>query len=68
VLVEGFKHEPIAKLEVHRAANGTPTLYPDDARIIALCTDAAPTAALPTFRLDDYAGVAAFIMAGLLSE
>jgi len=68
VLVEGFKHEPIAKLEVHRAANGSPTLYPDDARIIALCPDAAPAAALPTFGLNDYAGVAAFIMAGLLSK
>jgi molybdopterin-guanine dinucleotide biosynthesis protein B len=68
VLVEGFKHEPILKLEVHRAANGMRTLYPDDAQIIALCTDGAPAAALPTFRLDDYAGVAAFIMAGLLSE
>ena len=68
VLVEGFKHEPILKLEVHRAANGTPALYPDDAHIVALCTDAALTAALPTFRLDDYAAVAAFIMTKLLSE
>jgi molybdopterin-guanine dinucleotide biosynthesis adapter protein len=66
VLVEGFKREPILKLEVHRAANGKPSLYPDDPHVIALCTDAELATVLPTFRLDDYAGVAAFIMATLL--
>jgi hypothetical protein len=28
VLIEGFKREPHPKLEVHRAANGKPWLYP----------------------------------------
>src|SRR5881394_4077489 len=30
VLVEGFKREPHRKIEVHRAANGKPWLFPDD--------------------------------------
>src|SRR5438105_9267943 len=30
VLVEGFKREPIPKIEVHRAGTGLPMLYPND--------------------------------------
>ena len=30
VVVEGFKSEPHRKIEVHRAANGKPLLFPDD--------------------------------------
>ena len=30
VLVEGFKRDPLPKIEVFRAANGKPPLYPDD--------------------------------------
>ena len=32
VLIEGFKRDAHPKLEVHRAANGKPLLYPDDPR------------------------------------
>jgi len=39
ILVEGFKHEPIAKIEVHRAVLGKPLLYPHDAQVIALATE-----------------------------
>ena len=39
VLAEGFKHEPIPKIEVHRAAFGTPLLASEDANIIAIATD-----------------------------
>ncbi len=67
VLVEGFKHEPIAKIEVHRRASGKPLLYPNDANVIAICTDARLATDLPTFTLDDYAGVATFIMHKLAS-
>jgi len=35
--------------------------------VIALYTDAVLANALPDFRLDDYAGVAAFIMSTLLA-
>ncbi len=39
VLVEGFKHADLAKIELHRDALGKPFLYPDDANIIAIAVD-----------------------------
>ena len=39
-LVEGYKWEPIPKLEVHRPALGHKALYPDDRHIIAVASDA----------------------------
>ncbi|WP_035626789.1 molybdopterin-guanine dinucleotide biosynthesis protein B [Herminiimonas sp. CN] len=41
-LVEGFKREPIPKLEIHRPALGKPALYPDDMDIVAVASDSAP--------------------------
>ena len=41
VLVEGFKRDPLPKIEVFRGANGKPPLYPDDPNIVALISDAA---------------------------
>jgi molybdopterin-guanine dinucleotide biosynthesis adapter protein len=38
-LVEGYKWEPIRKLEVHRPALGQPALYPNDAHIAAVASD-----------------------------
>ncbi len=58
LLIEGFRQEPHAKLEVHRAANGKPFLFPDDPNIKALASD-APVAErlfrqqLPYANLDD---------------
>jgi molybdopterin-guanine dinucleotide biosynthesis protein A/molybdopterin-guanine dinucleotide biosynthesis protein len=40
ILVEGFKHENFAKLELHRPALGQPLLFPDDPNIIAIASDA----------------------------
>ena len=67
VLVEGFKHAPLPKIEVWRAATGKPAQYPVDPFVIAIATDSeavlpAPTG-LPLFHLDDVDGVAAFILA-----
>lgn len=39
-LVEGYKWEPIPKLEVHRPSLEQPPLYPDDAHIVAVASDA----------------------------
>lgn len=39
VLVEGFKHEPFPRIEVHRAGLANPLLFPDDSHIMALATD-----------------------------
>ena len=41
VVVEGFKSGPHRKIEVHRAANGKPFLFPEDAAIAGIATDAA---------------------------
>lgn len=54
VIVEGFKREAHPKLEVHRAANGKPFLFPEVPNVRALCTDApAPEASPPVIALDD---------------
>lgn len=45
-LVEGYKWEPLPKLEVHRPALGRPALYPDDAQVIAVASDAPRPAGL----------------------
>ena len=39
ILVEGFKHEAISKIELHRPERHRPLLYPDDSNIIAIATD-----------------------------
>jgi molybdopterin-guanine dinucleotide biosynthesis protein B len=62
VLVEGYKDAPIPKLEVHRSANGRPLLFPGDRHIVALASDARFETSLPQFDLNDYAGLAEFLM------
>ena len=39
ILVEGFKHEAFAKIELHRSATEQPWLYPEDKSIVAVATD-----------------------------
>ncbi len=39
ILVEGFRHEPIPKVEVHRPVLGNPLFVRDDPMIIALAAD-----------------------------
>lgn len=39
ILVEGFKHENLAKIELHRPILGNPFLFPDDPQIIAIASD-----------------------------
>lgn len=64
VLVEGFKREPIPKLEVHRVANGKEWIFPSDPNVVAIASDAPanPGAALPRFGLDEYGRIADFIL------
>ncbi|MES2316053.1 MAG: molybdopterin-guanine dinucleotide biosynthesis protein B [Pseudomonadota bacterium] len=45
-LVEGYKWEPIPKLEVHRPSLGQPPLYPGDPHIEAVASDAPRPAGL----------------------
>jgi len=63
VIVEGWKREPFPKLEVRRRAVGAPLLAPDDPDIVAVASDApVADAALPSFDLNDVAGIAGFIV------
>lgn len=62
VLVEGFKRQTIPKMEIHRIAAATPLLFPDDSDIVALATDALIASRLPRFALDDFTGIAGFIV------
>ena len=39
ILVEGFKHESISKIELHRPVLGKPLLSPNDSNIVAVATD-----------------------------
>ena len=62
LLIEGFKHEPIPKLEVYRSVVGESLLHPQDAHIVAVASDQHVDTRLPQFRLDDAAEIAAFIL------
>jgi molybdopterin-guanine dinucleotide biosynthesis protein B len=61
VVIEGFKREPHRKIEVHRAANAKPLLFPDDPGIAGIATDAAVETTLPIAHLDDIPAVAALM-------
>ncbi len=63
VLVEGWKHDPIPRIEVHRAGGDRPLLHPRDSHVIALATDEHLETALPQFALDDAPAIARFILA-----
>ncbi len=62
VLVEGFKREPIPKLEIHRAANGKPLLFPEDPHIVAIASDAPLATVLPRFDLNAVETIGQFIL------
>jgi molybdopterin-guanine dinucleotide biosynthesis adapter protein len=67
VVVEGFKSASHRKIEVHRAANGKPLLFPSDPAIAGIATDAAVETALPTAHLDDIPAVAAMMQRSAMS-
>jgi molybdopterin-guanine dinucleotide biosynthesis protein B len=67
LLIEGFKAERHPKIEVHRAENGKPFLFPDDPNIKALASDAPAAGALFGGRLayahlDDVEAIVALIL------
>ena len=69
VLVEGFKRETFAKIELHRPSLGKPALYPGDNSIIAVATDAklAIATEIPVLDLNRPELIARFILADFLS-
>jgi molybdopterin-guanine dinucleotide biosynthesis adapter protein len=62
LIVEGFKHAPIPKLEVWRAVTGEGLLHPQDPHIVAVASDTQLATQLPLFALDDDAGIAEFVL------
>jgi molybdopterin-guanine dinucleotide biosynthesis protein B len=63
VLIEGFKRDPIAKIEVSRAANGKPPLFPGDPQIVALVSDdMRPPPGPPHAPLDDLSALADLVL------
>ncbi|NML15363.1 molybdopterin-guanine dinucleotide biosynthesis protein B [Azohydromonas caseinilytica] len=68
VLVEGFKHAALPKVEVWRAALGQPLLHPGDAHFIAVAADdpaalPQPVPGLPVLPLNDSQAVTAQLLA-----
>jgi molybdopterin-guanine dinucleotide biosynthesis protein MobB len=70
ILVEGFKHSPIPKVELHRPSLGHPLLCPDDAFILAVAADGplAGDVAVPILDLNAPRAIAEFICARCLDD
>ena len=62
LLVEGFKREPIPKLEVFRAQVGEPLIHPHDENIVAIASDARLDTRLPQFDLNTPGPIAEFVL------
>ena len=64
ILVEGFKREPIPKIELHRPALGHPFIHARDHHVIAVASDAPLILVrdIPLLDLNDPADVASFII------
>lgn len=67
VIVEGFKTAPHRKIEVYRAANNKPPLFPTDPAIAAIAADGAVDTHLPVAHLDDVAAIAAIMLHAAVS-
>jgi molybdopterin-guanine dinucleotide biosynthesis protein B len=66
VLVEGFKHEDLPRLEVRRSGDARPARYPEDPHVRAVLTDAPtgalqPTPACPVLDLNDVPALARWL-------
>ena len=62
LLVEGFKREPIPKLEIYRAEVGEPPLHPHDENIVAVASDGEVDTRLPRLDLNQPRAIADFIL------
>ena len=62
VMVEGFKHLPFAKIELHRSATGKKLIFPEDDSVIAVASDGnLDTGDLPLLNINAPEEVAGFI-------
>lgn len=62
ILVEGFRHAPIPKIEVFRPATGTPLQAVQDPHVIAIATDGLVETALPVLNLNNPQAIARFVL------
>lgn len=70
VLVEGFKHESFAKIELHRPSLGKPAIFPEDDNVIAVATDQPQSldTRLPLLDINDPAAIARHLMVHILGR
>lgn len=70
VLVEGFKHEPFAKIELRRSELERPEIYPHDPHVIAVAHDAPEhyRCPLPLLDINQPEQIAEFIVSRLLAK
>jgi molybdopterin-guanine dinucleotide biosynthesis protein MobB len=71
VLVEGFKHLPFPKIELHRHTLDKPFLYPNDETIIALAIDDITKPAecrLPVLNINNPDEIVGFILKEVLKQ
>lgn len=68
ILVEGFKHETIPKIEVYRPSLNTLLLADQDPWVIAIATDGKVTTSLPILDLNDAQAIAAFVLDWLAKQ
>lgn len=63
VLAEGWRGEPLPRIEVHRHGVARAFLCATDRRVFAVVSDEAPPRALPRFDADRLAGLADLLVA-----
>lgn len=69
VLVEGFRHVPFSKIELHRPSLGKDLIYPEDNCVIAVASDEKiSTANLPLLDLNKPQDIAGYIYNWIKSE
>ena len=62
VMVEGFRHLPFPKIELHRPSLGKGLIFPDDKSVVAIASDVSfETGGLPLLNLNAPEEVAGFI-------
>jgi molybdopterin-guanine dinucleotide biosynthesis protein B len=62
VLVEGFRHAAVPKIEVYRPSHLSPPIHATDPHVIAVATDGEIHTALPKLDLNDAEAVARFVV------
>jgi len=68
VLVEGFRHLPFPKIELHRPSTGKDLIFPEDENIIAVASDETlKTGKLPLLNINQPEEIAGFINRWLAS-